>query len=295
MVLVVEAAADGLAHRRQRIQPDPCRRTGGDDDLVLVPEGVVLFGQQVRHRVARRDVGQKPERVLEVGQQAHVRIRERRPRAGLQALDGLRRVLAPDDVQPLLHVALVLELRRSRAGRGEELVEVELVELPGARDRQQLVRHLVGQQPHLRQRAVGVPLAGVLRGELFLGALLVGVRPVEDLLFDELARGQRLERRAGEIEVRPRRDGQELASPSPRARSGLRSCSSRPAAYSSLASFLATASSSPSKSSFAVSRHAPKWYSSNTTRSQFTLWSHSFFGLMFPAPSRPSKSWNEPK
>ena len=47
--------------------------------------------------------------------------------------------------------------------------------------------------------------------------------------------------------------------------------SSRPAAYSSLASFLATASSSPSNSSLAVSRHAPKWYSSNTTRSHFTL------------------------
>ena len=94
--------------------------------------------------------------------------------------------------------------------RLEELVEIELVELPGARDRQQFVRHLVGQQAHLRQRAVGVPLAGVLGGELFLGALLVGVGPVEDLLLDELARGQRLERRAGEVEVRLGRDGQEL-------------------------------------------------------------------------------------
>ena len=98
----------------------------------------------------------------------------------------------------------------ARARRREELVEVELVELPGARDRQQLVRHLVGEQAHLRQRAVGVPLAGVLGGELFLGALLVGVGPVEDLLFDELARGQRLERRAGEVEVGLGRDGQEL-------------------------------------------------------------------------------------
>ena len=98
----------------------------------------------------------------------------------------------------------------ARAGCREELVEIELVELPGARDRQQLVRHLIGQQAHLRQRAVGVPLAGVLRGELLLGALLVGVRPVEDLFLDELARGQRLERRAGEVEVRLGRDGQEL-------------------------------------------------------------------------------------
>ena len=57
----------------------------------------------------------------------------------------------------------------------------------------------------------------------------------------------------------------------------------RPVAYSSLSSFLATASSSPSNSSLAVSRHAPKWYSSKTTRSQLTTCSHSFLGLMLPA------------
>jgi hypothetical protein len=41
----------------------------------------------------------------------------------------------------------------------------------------------------------------MVEGEVFLGALLVGVGPVENLLLDELARGQRLERRAGEVEV----------------------------------------------------------------------------------------------
>ena len=208
--LGVEAAPDGLAHGRQRIQPDARRRTGGDDRLVVVPEGVVLLGQQVRHRVAGRDVGQEPERVLQVGQQADIRIRKRRPRAGLEMLD-LGRVPAADDVQPLLHVALVLELRLAPVpDASKERVEIELVELPGARDRQQFVRHLVGEQAHLRQRAVGVPFAGVLGRELLLGALLVGVGPVEDLLLDELARGQRLERRAGEVEVGLGRDGQEL-------------------------------------------------------------------------------------
>src|SRR6266511_2150518 len=66
-------------------------------------------------------------------------------------------------------------------------------------------------------------------------------------------------------------------------------------ADSSLPSFSATASSSPSNSSFAVSRHAPKWYSSKTTRSHSTLCSHSFLALMLPASSRPSRSWKEPK
>jgi hypothetical protein len=56
---------------------------------------------------------------------------------------ALGRVLAAEDVQPLLDVPLVLELRASPRSRClEEGVEVELVELPGARDRQQLVRHL---------------------------------------------------------------------------------------------------------------------------------------------------------
>jgi hypothetical protein len=111
----------------------------------------------------------------------------------LRPSTNLRCVLASDNVQPLLYVALVLELRAlSRARSRKELVEVELVELPGARDRQQFVRHLVGKQTHLRQRTIRVPLAGVLGGELFLGALFVGVGPVEDLFFDELARRQRL-------------------------------------------------------------------------------------------------------
>jgi hypothetical protein len=53
-------------------------------------------------------------------------------------------------------------------------------------------------------------LPGCFSRELLLGALLVGVGPVEDLLLDELARGQRLERRAGEVEVGLGGDGQEL-------------------------------------------------------------------------------------
>ena len=58
----------------------------------------------------------------------------------------------------------------------------------------------------------------------------------------------------------------------------------------SFISVFSTVSSSPSKSSFADSRHAPKWYSSKTTRSQFTACSHSFRALMLPAESRPRRS-----
>jgi len=41
----------------------------------------------------------------------------------------------------------------------------------------------------------------VFGGELLFGALFVGVGPVENLLFDELARGEGAERCARQIEV----------------------------------------------------------------------------------------------
>ena len=176
-----------------------------------MPKDVVLFRQQVPHRMAGRDVGQEPERVLQIGQHAHIRIGKRWPRTRLQMLGRFGRIAPTDDVQPLLHIALMLELRGfARAGRGEKLVEVKLVKLAAARNGQKFVRHLIRQQPHLRQRTVGVPLTRIRFGEHFLGALLVGVRPVENLLLDELPRGQRLERRAGEIQVSPCGDGQKL-------------------------------------------------------------------------------------
>jgi hypothetical protein len=151
--------------------------------------------------------------VLEVRQQADVRIGKRRPRARFQALHRLRYIRTPDDVQPLLHIVLCLNCAPAALpGSLEEGVEIELVKLPAARDRQQFIRHLIGEQPHLRHRAVGVPFAGVLlTANSSFGTLLVGVGPVENLLLDELARGQRLERRAGEIEVGPCRDWQKLS------------------------------------------------------------------------------------
>ena len=44
----------------------------------------------------------------------------------------------------------------------------------------------------MRQCAVGIPLARILRAKLGFGALLVGIGPVEYLFLDELARGERL-------------------------------------------------------------------------------------------------------
>ena len=61
MVFGLETAPDGLAHGRQRLQTDARRGASGDDRLVIVPEGVVLLGQQVRHRVTGGDIWEEPE------------------------------------------------------------------------------------------------------------------------------------------------------------------------------------------------------------------------------------------
>ena len=96
-----------------------------------MPEGVLLLGQQVRHRVDSDDVWAETtsewfrygsSRTSEYGNGGLVPFFRSRP--------DLARVLAADDVEPLLHFVLVLELGRSPYPLGrEELVEIELVEL----------------------------------------------------------------------------------------------------------------------------------------------------------------------
>ena len=58
--------------------------------------------------------GRNQNGMLQVRQQAHVRVRERRPRPGLEMFDGPGRIPAANHIQPLLHVAFVLELRANR-------------------------------------------------------------------------------------------------------------------------------------------------------------------------------------
>ena len=52
---VLEAGDDnslpGVDVDKLRIKPDPSRCSGRDDDLVVAPEGVVLFPQQVRRQL----------------------------------------------------------------------------------------------------------------------------------------------------------------------------------------------------------------------------------------------------
>ena len=109
------------------------------------------------------------------------------------------------EVEPLLDVLLVLEVRVGALSLGrEEEVEVELVELTLSGDAGDVIGDLVGHEHHAGQRLVGV----VCPDPVDLAALLVGVGPVEDLLLDELAGVERAERRAREVEVEARLDGQ---------------------------------------------------------------------------------------
>ena len=75
------------------------------------------------------------------------------------------------------------------AARHDWDVRPGLVELAAARNSQQFVRHLVGQQLHFRQRGIWVSLRRTFSSKCSLGTLFVSVGPVENLLFDELARG----------------------------------------------------------------------------------------------------------
>ena len=122
--LGLEAASDRLSDRRKRIQPDPSRSTGDGQHLVVVPEGVLLLREQVRHRMTGGDTREEPERVLQVRQKPDVGVRKRRALASeLEVINLGRCVRATDDVEPLLHFVLVCELGAvSRSRRGEELV-----------------------------------------------------------------------------------------------------------------------------------------------------------------------------
>ena len=105
----------------------------------------------------------------------------------------------------------MLELRIfSQAISGEKLIQVELIELAATGNGQQLIRHLVGKQAHLGQSSIRISLSRVMFFELVFSPLFIGVCPVENLLLDELAGGQCLERGAGEIEVSLGSDRQEF-------------------------------------------------------------------------------------
>jgi hypothetical protein len=75
---------------------------------------------------------------------------------------------------------------------------------------QQSIYFLVSKQAHLRQYTIRAPLARVFSSKSFLGALFVGICPVEDLFFDELACGQRPKWCAGEVEIGFGRDREEF-------------------------------------------------------------------------------------
>src|ERR1700677_1002883 len=137
--LRVVPVADSFARRWQGGQTHAGTRTRHREDLVAVEERVLLLGDEIGHGVTGGYRRQEPEGMIQVRQQAHIGVRERgllSPEFEIVDLGG--RIGAADDVEPLLYAILVLELRcRTDTARSEELVEVELVELPLGGNRQQ--------------------------------------------------------------------------------------------------------------------------------------------------------------
>ena len=158
-------------------------------------EGVLALHEQVLHGEARCDVGQEPQGMAEHGKQSHVGKRHGRLIPELELVNRGRHVLAAHEVQPHLNIAFELKLRSiAFAFSGEEDVKVELVGIGVERNALNVLRHLVGEHDHARERRIGVGALGGLPGG-FRG-LFVRVGPVEDLLLDELARVEGAERRA---------------------------------------------------------------------------------------------------
>ena len=170
-------------------------------------EGILAFLEEVGHGVAARDVRQEPQSVPQDVEQADIVERHGRFLTQLQLVLGRRHVLAAHEVEPHLNMVLELELGvLALPLRREEHVEIELVRLGVQRDALDLLRHLVGEHDHARERCVRVvSVCGVPFG---LGLLLVGVRPVEDLLLDELTAVECAERGSGQEQEVLGDDGQ---------------------------------------------------------------------------------------
>ena len=162
---------------------------GGQDDRVVLEDVVLL--EQLLQCLGRGDAVEQPEGVADLVSQ--LRRGERVLLVGRQAVEEL------DDLGLVLEEPVVLG--REELVEVERVVDVRLVLVDSDALGQTVRDHprdLVGQQVERRQRRVRVLLAVVL--PLLAGGLLVLVRPVEDLVLVELAGGERLERRARQVQ-----------------------------------------------------------------------------------------------
>ena len=84
--------------------------------------------------------------MLKIRKQAHIRIGEWRSCAGLEVLHRSGGICATNDVQPFLHIVLMLKLSTLTRTRGlKKSVQVELVKLSGTSNRHKFIGHLVGE------------------------------------------------------------------------------------------------------------------------------------------------------
>ena len=103
-----------------------------------------------------------------------------------------------NEIQPLLHLVFVNKpCVFPLVFGGKESIQVKFIEFPLHGDLTDAVGDAVGQHDHARQGQIRIARTY----PIFLGALLVGISPVEDLIFDEFARIDGAERRTREKQI----------------------------------------------------------------------------------------------
>ena len=161
---------------------------------------VLLLHEQIVHSKTGGNIRQKPQRVRQNIQKARIGIRHWRTPilTELHIVYIGRQVGSANEIQPLLHLVFVNKpCVFPLALGGKENIQVKFIEFPLHGDLADAVGNAVGQHDHARQGQIRIARTY----PSFLGALLVGISPVEDLIFDEFARIDGAERRTREKQV----------------------------------------------------------------------------------------------
>ena len=182
--LCFERISHCLIHGLQSLNADTRTCACAHDNFVIVIKYVLLFGKQICHSVARRNVWKQPKCMGENGQKHGVSVRHIGfARTEFQLVRRCAEICATDEIQPLLHVVFVFENGVfSRAFRREKHVEIKLVKLALLCDFGYAVGDFVRHHNHARKRGVRIVFPLII---LFC-TLLVGVSPTVYLIFHKL-------------------------------------------------------------------------------------------------------------
>ena len=115
-----------------------------------------------------------------------------------QVINTGRQIRTTNQIEPFLHFIFVLKFGIfAFTFRLEELVQIEFVKFTLTCNLTNTFRNLVSHQHHTRESLVWI----IFSYPGFFGALLIGIRPVKYLFFDEFTGIKCTERRSRKIEI----------------------------------------------------------------------------------------------